>query len=228
MAERTATGPPKRAKKVARHRLERGTLTRAAIVDAALRIMGDRGELTYSLLGRELGASPTAMYRHFAGRDDILDAVGDELNRISLDGYEPSESWEDSLRDLADRAWVTYSRHPAAAAATYFRVTNSPNELRAVNAILEALHTAGLSDESAVLHYHMYATMVLALSADHAAKLAAAEGGDESGWEQVYRPVNPEDFPHYWNVRELLRSRDDYGVFRRQVEILLDAIRRAA
>lgn len=205
-------------------RLERGTLTPELIVEAALRILGSTGELTFSLLGRELGASPTAVYRHFANRDEILNAVGDELIRISLDGYEPSPAWQDSLRDLAERAWVTYGRHPAAARETFFRVTRGPHELKAVNAILEALYTAGLSEDDAVLHYHMFAMSVLAVSGDYASKLVQDTRGT-SGWQQVYRPSSPDDYPHYWRVRERLSSgRDDHAVFALQVEAIIDAV----
>lgn len=220
-------------KKNGQSRLERGTLTRASIIEAALRIMDESGEskLTFARLGQALGSSPSAMYRHFANRDEILDALGDELIRLSLDGYTPSASWEDSLWDLAVRAWRTYEQHPAAASQTYFRVTRGLHELKAVDAILQALSAAGLSEDSAVTHYHLFALTVLAQSADHAAKLAAmeaAEDGLDGQWEQVYIPRDPEEAPHYWAVRDRLRFRDDYALYRTQVELVLESIRRAA
>lgn len=220
-------------KKNGQSRLGRGTLTRSSIIEAALRIMDEAGEskLTFARLGQELGSSPSAMYRHFANREEIIEALGDELIRISLDGYEPSPSWEDSLWDLAVRAWKTYEQHPAAASQTYFRVTRGPHELKAVDAILQALSAAGLSEESAVMHYHLFAVTVLAQSADHAAKLASMEtGGDapDGRWEQVYVPRDPDEAPHYWAVRDKLRFRDDYALYRIQIELVLESIRRAA
>jgi len=219
-------------KKNGQSRLERGTLSRAAIIEAALRIMDEAGEstLTFARLGKELGSSPSAMYRHFTKRDDIIDALGDELIRISLDGYAPSDSWEDSLWDLADRAWKTYERHPAAAAQTYFRVTRGPHELKAVDAVLQALAAAGLTEESAVTHYHLFVLTVLAQSADHAAKLAAtnAAGDPDGRWEQVYVPRDPAEAPYYWAVRDQLRFRDDYALYRTQVELVIESVRRAA
>lgn len=221
-------------KKNGQSRLERGTLTRSSIIEAALRIMDEAGEakLTFARLGQELGSSPSAMYRHFANRDEIIDALGNELIRISLDGYAPSAFWEDSLWDLAVRAWRTYELHPAAASQTYFRVTRGPHELQAVDAILQALFAAGLTEEDAVTHYHLFALTVLAQSADHAAKLAAMNAATAhrtaQGWEQVYVPRDPEEAPHYWAVRDRLRVRDDYALYRTQVELVLESIRRAA
>lgn len=211
-------------------RLSRGTLTREVIVDAALRIL-DEGQvngLTFARLGKELGASPTAMYRHFPSRDDIMNAVADELIRISIDGYEPSGTWQDSLRDLAYRAWHAFERHPAAAMQTFYRVTLGPNEIRVVDAILEAIHEAGWRGQDAVFQYQMYANLVLALSGRNAAALAAAaEAGVASGtfWVQEYRPANPEEFPYLWLHREDLRVQQAFAVFQGQVEALLEAMR---
>lgn len=214
-------------------RLRRGTLSRTAIVDAALEVMDEPGlpTLTFARLGRVLGASPSAVYRHFANRDDLIDAVGDELIRRALNGYQPLESWADSLWDLSERAWFTYAQHPGAASQAYFRITRGINELRAVDAILEALNRAGLSDEDAVLHYQAFSSLVLALSADHAAKLGQLLAtGDtvEEKWDQVYVPRDPEEYPYYWAVRDQLRRPDAYRIFRRQIDMAIDAIRRAA
>ncbi|NUL45807.1 helix-turn-helix transcriptional regulator [Cellulosimicrobium funkei] len=219
-------------KKNGQSRLDRGTLTRSSIIEAALRIMDESGEskLTFARLGQHLGSSPSAMYRHFSNRDEIIEALGDELIRISLDGYAPSASWEDSLWDLAVRAWRTYELHPAIASQTYFRVTRGPHELKAVDAILQALAAAGLSEDEAVTHYHLFAMTVLAQSADHAAKLAAMKAVevDPAGrWEQVYVPRDPDEAPHYWAVRDKLRSRDDYALYRTQIELVIESVRRA-
>lgn len=212
-----------------RKRLGRGTLTRERIVEAALRILdeGPATALTFARLGKELQASPTAMYRHFPSRDEIETAVADELIRISIEGYEPSESWMDSLRDLAFRAWNTFSDHPAAATHTYYRVTQGPHEIRAVEAILAAVHQAGWRGAEAVFQYQMFANMILALSGRNAAVLAAAEasGADrETFWIQEYRPARPEEFPHVTEHREELRTVFGIEVYRGQVEALLEAM----
>lgn len=227
-----APAAPARPGRKTRSRLERGTLTREVIVEAALRILdeGQVNALTFARLGKELGASPTAMYRHFSSRDQIMTAVADELIRIAIDGYKPAESWMDSLRDLAYRAWHTFAQHPAAAMHTFYRVTLGPNEIRVVDSILEAIHEAGWRGHEAVFNYQMYANMVLALSGRNAAMLtAAAEAGTEPGsfWVQEYRPANPEDFPYLTALRNELRIRDGFAVFQGQIEALLTAMKAA-
>lgn len=215
-------------------RLDRGTLTPALIVEAALRIL-DRDSstgLTFSRLGRELGASPTAMYRHFPDRESILDAVGDRLIEESLHGYEPAETWQESLRNLAWRAWHTYAKHPSAASITYFRVTRRPNELRAVDAILQALSEAGLPLESAALAYHMYSQLVLSHAAANASRIANMQSDsietNTSFWEQVYEPADPSEYPHYWEARDLVRATKLDEVFETLLEMFIDYVRKAA
>lgn len=92
-----------------RARLQRGSLSREMIVESALRILDEHGPdaLTFKRLGNELSAASTSVYRHFASRDQIMIAIAEELDRISLQDYEPHEDWRESLRDLAMRAWRT-------------------------------------------------------------------------------------------------------------------------
>lgn len=211
-------------------RLSRGTLTREVIVEAALAILdeGQASKLTFARLGKELGASPTAMYRHFANREDIVTAVADELIRISIDGYVPADSWMDSLRDLAYRAWHAFAEHPAAAMHTFYRVTLEPHEISVVEAILEALHSGGWRGAEAVEKYQIYANMVLALSGRHAATMAAAlEAGAAPGgfWKQEYHPANPERFPRLTELREELRHKNDFEIYQKQIESLLEAMK---
>lgn len=211
-------------------RLSRGTLTREVILEAALAILdeGQASKLTFARLGKELGASPTAMYRHFTSREDIVTAVADELIGLSIHDYKPSENWVDSLRDLAYRAWHAFAEHPAAATHTFYRVTLGPHETAAVEAILEELHKAGWSGPEAVERYRMFAHLVLALSGRHAARIAAAmEAGAAPGghWRQDYQPANPSDYPRLNTLRLELQDQDEFSVYQKQVEALLVALK---
>ncbi len=53
------------------------TSKQAAIADAVLKIIGERGiaALTTTVLAKELGVSSGAPFRHFGSRDDILEAA---------------------------------------------------------------------------------------------------------------------------------------------------------
>jgi AcrR family transcriptional regulator len=214
------------ASSVSRRRLARGTLSRQGIVEAALGLLDEEGPeaLTFARLGSALDASTTAVYRHFSSRDEIVVALAEELDRISLDGYEPAEDWRDSLRDLAWRAWRTASEHPAAASVAMHRTTRGVHELRAVDAILEAVHQAGLRDEHAVMSYAVYAHLVLSMCSQHATRLVSVAADGEEGWVQVYHPTDPTAYPHAVRAAAHLLAIDHKEVFRRQVELAIGDI----
>ena len=59
----------------------RKSLSRELILEAALGIVGtdDMNELTMSRLGRALDADPSAVYRHFRNKDELLLAMADVM-----------------------------------------------------------------------------------------------------------------------------------------------------
>ncbi len=211
----------------ARTRRKRGSLSRVEIVEAALRLMDGEGEsaLTFSRLGAELKSSPTAVYRHFASRDELLEALADHLDGISLEGYEPTDEWRADLEDLAWRAWRTAEAHPAAAALTLLAVANSINELRAVEWILRAMAVAGLHGREAVVQYQVYAQTVLGAASAYGARLAAGATREVAdGWIQVYAPTDPSQYPHAEAAKAELALVNYREVFAKQLEMYLDAL----
>ncbi len=60
---------------------QRKPLTRQRIVRAALRIMDDEGLQAVSMrrIGRELGVEAMSLYNHVRDKDDILDAICEEV-----------------------------------------------------------------------------------------------------------------------------------------------------
>nr|WP_272926539.1 TetR/AcrR family transcriptional regulator C-terminal domain-containing protein [Streptomyces sp. SID5476] len=155
-------------------------------------------------------------------------AVAEELDRLSLDGYEPHESWTESLRDLAIRAWNTALDHPAAAALCMGRVTRGVHELRAVDAVLEAFHRGGWRGRAAVLHYQAFSNFALAMASNNAWRLVNQRFGAEVNWVQEYQPANPATYPYAEAAKEHLRSLDMTDVFHRQMDILLAALQAEA
>ena len=73
--------------------LPRGSLTRELLVRESLRLLDKDGVAGFSLpkLGRALGADPTAIYRHFASKDDLILAIAEALIEEACAGLEPSE-----------------------------------------------------------------------------------------------------------------------------------------
>src|SRR2546421_3525256 len=108
----THTPPQARSR---RGGLRRGFLTAELIVEESLRLLDADGVAGFSMpkLGRALGADPTAVYRHFASKDDLVLAIADRLISEATDGLTPSECWVETLIDAARRLRRTYRAHPA-------------------------------------------------------------------------------------------------------------------
>lgn len=210
-----------------RPRRKRGSLSSDEIIAAALSLLDREGEaaLTFARLGEVLESAPTAVYRHFASRNDIIRALADELDARSLDGYQPTDDWRVDLEELAWRAWRTATAHPAAAAISMNVMTNGLNELRAVDACLRALRAAGLDGREAVVQYQVYANLVLGAAAAQGTRLATpTERRTHEGWIQVYANLDPETFPHAEALKTELRVIDYEVVFATMIAMYLDRL----
>src|ERR1700756_5076364 len=115
--------------------LRRGTLMPDRIVTESLRLLDTGGVAGFSLpkLGRALGADPTAVYRHFASKDDLVLAIADELIEDAMSGLTPQACWIDTMTEVVRRLRRTYCEHPAAAWLSACRTTRRPAEMRVVD-----------------------------------------------------------------------------------------------
>ena len=93
----------------------RPQLDAATILDAALRLSqdGTPKPLTVRRLGNELGADPTAIYRHFRDKDELLKAVLDRLIADSVAKVDPATGWRERMTQLATASVDIFTDHPA-------------------------------------------------------------------------------------------------------------------
>jgi AcrR family transcriptional regulator len=103
-------------------RRPRGSLNQRVILDAAFALT-ERGGLdavTFQALGAELGAHPTAVYRHFRDKDELLLAMIDALHAETLAELpEPTGDWAADLAALARHTHAVFLRYQAVAAHDY-------------------------------------------------------------------------------------------------------------
>lgn len=215
---------------VAQSRLPRGTLTEDLILRTTLQLLDAEGVEAFSMprLGRELGASSTAVYRHFPSRDHIVLGVADLLIGETLEGFEPADTWVDTLRDLALRIWDVYERHPAAGSITFMRTTRRPNEMRAVDAIMGAVLDAGWTGSAALVRYRGFASFVLGIAGAGAVFRTLPEEdreGDQAAWPQIYGHLDRARYPHVAamapHLDEEITARE---VYEHQVDLYLVAL----
>lgn len=208
-------------------------LTPDAIIEASLRIAarGSADAFTVRRLGEELGADPTAIYRHFRDKDELLLSVADRTLGEVLDGIPDGLDWKGRLRALAAGSLRVALKYPVVASAMASRTTRRTNEFRVVELILGAVMEAGLEGPDAAVHYRMVGDSLLAHVGQRAAYLLFApdvRAGDESSWTREYRLVDAHDFPNITRLSSQLAEVTDDEIYHARVESLITAIERRA
>jgi AcrR family transcriptional regulator len=198
--------------------LVRGSLTPERIVTESLRLLDEQGVGGFSLpkLGRALGADPTAVYRHFASKDDLVLAIADRLIEESMAGLAARPCWVDTVIEVVQRLRATYLAHPAAASMSACRTTQRPAEMRVVNILIGAILEAGFEQAEAVRIYRALGDFALNWSGGEAAFLALDErlqATDRAAWTSAYLAVDRAEYPHIWQVRTQLPDVGDDDIF---------------
>lgn len=152
--------------------MARQRLNRDDVVEAAIAFIDEHGiqSLTMRRLGATLNVEAMALYRHVAGRDELVAAVVhqviDDLFNDTLMTAEPN-SWEDYFQHVANAMRNLALEHPK----IFPLVTAHPPEapwlrpplrsLKWVDHFLAALRDFGFSDSAAVDAYKTFTSFLL-------------------------------------------------------------------
>ena len=213
--------------------LRRGSLTPELIVKESLRLLDSDTSGGFSLpkLGRALGADPTAVYRHFPSKDDLVLAIADALIEEATAGVSLQDCWVDTLAESARRLRRTYLAHPAAAALSACRTTQRPAEMRIVNIIIGAVRAAGFEGAEAAVVYRALGDFSLFWSGGEAAFWALdekAQQTDRAAWTRAYLAAGEDEFPHIFAVRDELPKVADDDIFETILSLVLAGLMRRA
>ncbi len=126
----------------------RPVLSRESIAAAAMELTLEEPTTSLSLarLGAALGADPTALYRHYRNRDELLLDLADQIHGQATTRFRPRDGWAESLTDLAFSIRAEFLRRPALVAETGARFTGGPNERRTMLIVRSILEQAGLPE----------------------------------------------------------------------------------
>jgi AcrR family transcriptional regulator len=198
-------------------------------VKESLRLLDADSTGGFSLprLGRALGADPTAVYRHFPSKDDLVLAIADALIEEATAGVAPRDCWVDTLAESARRLRRTYLAHPAAAALSACRTTQRPAEMRAVNVIIGALLAAGFEGAEAAVVYRAVGDFALFWAGSEADFLTLdekAQQNDRAAWTRAYLAASEEEFPHIFRVRDELPKVADDDIFETILSLVLGGL----
>lgn len=142
---------------------QRHFLSREIILEAAFRIVDadDAKQLTMSRLGRELDADPSAVYRHFRSKDELLLAMADVMLEESMNSYVDGDAPLENLRRMCWTLRRSYLRRPALARAVASRFTGGASEATSVRHLVQNLAELGYDQEAAILRARALAELTL-------------------------------------------------------------------
>jgi len=199
-------------------------LDRESILDAAFAVAEEAGHrgLTMRRVGAELGADPTAVYRHFRNKDELITAMADRLFGGVIEHY-PDGPWREGLRNGMVMGRRVYRRHPGFAEALAATPDDTPNLERIAERVLGLLRKAGLTDGDAVLFYHLIVNYVAGTGVFEAVADDAGEPSWQDRTRRSYAALPPDRFPNCVALAPHMYPDPDL-VFDTGVELLLDAI----
>jgi AcrR family transcriptional regulator len=174
----------------------REPLSRARIVEAALRIMDEEGldAVTMRRVGRELGVEAMSLYNHVADKEDILAGITQAVMAGFV--YPPEDpDWRETARRTA-RAWRQLLKaHPNVITLMSHqrKPMTSIEALRPMEHALEILGRAGLSPRESVRAFRAFGGYIQGFVL---AEIANMFGGEQT-------EVRPEDIARTLPLEEL-------------------------
>jgi AcrR family transcriptional regulator len=174
-------------------------LTRDSIVTAAIEVMGKHGseQLSVRKLGEAIDADPTAIYRHFRSKDELLRAIGDRC-LVGVTDDLPTASWRACIRELCIRIRAANLAQPALATLVRGAPPRHDNERRITETILARLDEAGFDAEAAAFAYHALIELTIgsaAIDSSLASQDSAARARTYAEWRSDYATLDAGVFP---------------------------------
>lgn len=209
-----------------------GRLDRRVILDASLSLTAREGvaQVRFRDLGVELGADPTAVYRHFRNKQSLMAALIERLLEDVARGLRDVDDSTTFLVTGADVLFETFLRHPAIGIHLADERPIGPAELELAERILRSLEQAGLRGQVLVEHYASFSGFVLAYIAN-ACRVRATTGSveiDDVSWMPEDVQFTAASHPALTRYAEELGKMDFRSTYRSAVRVIVDSITSAA
>jgi AcrR family transcriptional regulator len=220
----------KTAPAAVREESPRPPLDRERILTAAEAIVATEGvgKLTMRRIGAELGADPTAVYRHFRNKDELLTELADRMFG-TLPAVDPDLDWRDRFRAELRHAVDRYRSHPELAALLAKQPVNTPSLQAIAEHVLGMLTGMGVEPRDAafllqLIENHVVGTGLYYGLLEHEGDVRAL---DAAAMRRAYALLPADRYPHCVDMApHLFPALDeafDFGT-----DLIIDAIERLA
>lgn len=208
---------------------ERAPLTRAEIVDAAIRMIDRDGleALSMRRLAEACKVSVTSLYWRVQNKEELLelvvDALAGEVNALYASSH--GRSWRENAATFARavRA-VVREDHPQAAILFLPRMALGPNVLDGMDLLLAALRQAGLEGEPLYFAYWSVLTYAYGAAIREAATVTSDPGPRDTASRDLAAVLSPERFANVLAVAPVIARGDPAAQFEYGLQRLLDGI----
>lgn len=208
---------------------EPSRLSRESIVEAGLQIASRPGTASVTVrdLGKQLGVDPTAVYRHFRNKEELMSALLERLiSMVTARATVDRRDWKAALTELSDNLLTAYLEYPAVAAEAAILSTGGTAELDGIEFILSCLSRAGLDGDELIEYYQLFSSHLLAFGSIIAqTEIAQSQRGGDRDRAYVPETVGATHTGHPTTAayREQLLNLDDFSVYRTGIRMILDA-----
>jgi TetR/AcrR family tetracycline transcriptional repressor len=130
---------------------DRPRLSKRTVTERALKLADAEGldALTIRKLAHDLGVTPMALYWHFRSKEDLLEGVAEQVWGEIEVRVDPSVPWPVQLQRGLESLISVLRAHPAAPQLLLEHEKRNEAALRATEAALEILYSAGFDAEQA-------------------------------------------------------------------------------
>jgi AcrR family transcriptional regulator len=209
----------------------RRSLSRAAIVEAALKVLRSDGidGLSMRRVAAELDTGAASLYAHVAHKDELLELLFDEVaGEIAVPEPDPTR-WREQIIELWVDSHAALSRNGDIARVALGRVPLGPHSMRVAEATLAILRAGGVPEQAVAWAVDVVGLYVAASAIEGSlfAKMRAVGRDQDAYFADVGRyfaALPPDRFPMTVALRPFLTTGDGDVRFRFGLELLVNGL----
>jgi AcrR family transcriptional regulator len=183
------------------------------IARVALDLVNATGGFTIPELARQLGVSPSSLYNHVSGRDQIVELLREQaMSDVELPRDNPDRTWVETVADIMRSYRRSFARYPRLIPLLTIHAVNSTQAFVMYNAVAKTLSHAGFDAADTLRAITLMDSFVLGSALDLAAPDEPWKAGADVGPDLAAalatgapKPTRADD-AFEWGLAVLLRG----------------------